>query len=239
MTPPASRAEPGRRPLAGAGAAALLISALLALSGCGDDDPSGGGGGDTTVTLGGGASADERGERKGRPTVETAEERAAERLPGECPNEDLDATQADLATVERAVFCLLNEVRRDRGLSPLTRHRALAEAATAHSLDMDERDYFAHVSPGGGGLRDWVRGTGYVPARGGWRLGENIGWGGRGSSSPVELMAGWMDSPSHRENIVAPDFDHVGIAVTRGTPDPEAEPGAIYTTIFGAQSNPG
>lgn len=212
-----------------------LACLAVATGGCGSDRSDG----PTTVTIGGGSSADERGERSRRGTTRTREERAAERLPGECPNEALDVSQADLATVERAVFCLLNNARRDHGLSPLERNRALAEAATAHSLDMDERDYFSHVSPDEKGLRDWVRGTGYIPATGGWRLGENIGWAGRGSASPVELMSGWMDSASHRENILAPDFDHVGIGVVEGTPDPDADAGGIYTTIFGTQSNRG
>jgi hypothetical protein len=46
-------------------------------------------------------------------------------------------------------------------------------------------------------------------------------------------MVAWMNSPEHRDNILEPDYDEVGIGVVPGTPG-DTSWGATYTTDFGA-----
>lgn len=44
-------------------------------------------------------------------------------------------------------------------------------------------------------------------------VGENIV---RGAVSAEELVQLWMNSPPHRQNILAPDYTHTGMGAARG-----------------------
>ena len=43
--------------------------------------------------------------------------------------------------------------------------------------------------------------------------GENIA---AGQSSPQKCYGFWMNSPGHRKNILNPDFEYIGVGLTRG-----------------------
>ena len=43
-------------------------------------------------------------------------------------------------------------------------------------------------------------------------VGENIGFG---NSTPAEMMQLWMDSQGHRENILRPQFTHLGVGAVQ------------------------
>jgi uncharacterized protein YkwD len=121
-----------------------------------------------------------------------------------------------LKEVERKVFEMTNDVRRDHHLMPLVRDTTLIDIARAHSDDMLRRTYFSHVSPDGQSVKDRV-----VPAysRTLSRAGENI-WSGHGYDySDTTLMAriivdSWMSSPGHRANILNPDYNYLGVGVS-------------------------
>ena len=137
--------------------------------------------------------------------------------------------EAEWAALECRVFDLVNERRSvggdcgDQGsfgpAGPLAVQSALSAAARRHSLDMGERDYFDHASPGGPDGDDMVErveNAGYV----GWTaLGENIS-GGRATAE--ETVDGWMDSPGHCANILNPDFTQIGVGYAQ-------VPGSKYT----------
>jgi uncharacterized protein YkwD len=121
-----------------------------------------------------------------------------------------------LKEVERKVFQLTNEARRDHHLMPLGRDTNLIDIARAHSDDMLKRNYFSHVSPDGKSIQDRI-----VPAysRTLSRAGENI-WSGHGYDySDTTLMArvivdSWMSSPGHRANILNPNYNYLGVGVS-------------------------
>jgi uncharacterized protein YkwD len=46
--------------------------------------------------------------------------------------------------------------------------------------------------------------------------------------TPAELVAAWMKSPHHRENILRPEFKHIGVGVVKS-----AKGGWYYTEMFG------
>jgi len=117
--------------------------------------------------------------------------------------------------IERLVFQLTNRERRRRGLSSLEREETLAEISRRHSSDMLDRGYFDHVSPEGRSAQQRIaarhrRLIGLV--------GENI-WSGSGyDTSDREKLAraivgDWLDSPGHRENILRPDYTHLGVGI--------------------------
>jgi uncharacterized protein YkwD len=87
-------------------------------------------------------------------------------------------------------------------------NRALAEAAEQHSVDMAVRRYFDHVSPEGKRVSQRVTAQGYK-----WKtVGENLA-GGDGTVSGV--IAGWLKSPEHCQNIMSPAYAEIGVACVR------------------------
>jgi uncharacterized protein YkwD len=50
-----------------------------------------------------------------------------------------------------------------------------------------------------------------------WEVGENLVWGTGPLSTPHSLVASWMNSPPHRENLLKPTFREIGIAAVAGT----------------------
>ena len=66
-----------------------------------------------------------------------------------------------------------------------------------------------------------------------WVVGENIGWGQASLATARSMVAAWMNSPGHRENLLSADYTQVGLGLALGTPTDQTW-GATYTTDFGA-----
>lgn len=101
---------------------------------------------------------------------------------------------------------------------PLAPHQALVDAAVAHSLDMLDRDFFAHNTPAPNSTSpsDRARAAGY-PAD----AGENIGWGGStGAIDQVDHVyarhESLFKSVGHRINMLYPNYRELGAAVEYG-----------------------
>jgi uncharacterized protein YkwD len=114
-------------------------------------------------------------------------------------------------TTERVVFKLLNEIRREHKLPPLTFSMALRSAAREHSADMLERHYFEHDSPGetfDHRIRRHLDSS---------LVGENIAWGTGRYATPAGLVKLWMNSPTHRHIILMRGLHRVGLGVAIGS----------------------
>src|SRR5687768_2672093 len=114
-------------------------------------------------------------------------------------------------TFEAKVLRLMNEERAKCGLSPLTIDSRLSKAASDRLMNMRRRQYFAHVSPDGLYPADFIRHRGYEFQV----IGENLA---TGFETAKGVVRGWMDSPTHADNVLAIDYTDTGIAVMRGTP---------------------
>jgi uncharacterized protein YkwD len=92
---------------------------------------------------------------------------------------------------------------------PLAWSEPLQAAATAHSADMAQHDYFDHADPQGRRVGVRVTAQGYR-----WRaVGENIAGGDR---SVDRVVRGWLASEGHCRNIMNPEFADIAVAcVTR------------------------
>ena len=102
-------------------------------------------------------------------------------------------------------------------------NEALAVAALEHSEEMARLGSFSHTDRSGGGVGDRARHQGYA-----WRVvGENIA---AGLGSPAQVVAGWLSSPGHRVNIMAPAFAEMGAGYVM---DPQSELGIYWTQAFG------
>ncbi len=102
---------------------------------------------------------------------------------------------------------------------PLAPQQNLINVAGTHSQDMIDRDYFAHETLGSGTTFDQrVTDAGYR-----WNLvAENIGYAAKQVSvSPTdfidEVHAGLIRSAGHRENIMLPDLEEVGVGARLGS----------------------
>lgn len=99
---------------------------------------------------------------------------------------------------------LTNQERAKQGLSPLTLNAELSEAALEHSTSMALNDFVGHSGSDGSLVGDRVGRQDYILQL----VGENVA---AGQTTPEEVVAGWMESPQHRENILKPEFEDIGI----------------------------
>jgi hypothetical protein len=104
---------------------------------------------------------------------------------------------------------LLNSERIKRGLSPLSENQKLIQSAYLKAKDILEKDYFSHWNPEGLSPWYWFKVSGYNYQF----AGENLAIGFLESS---EVHKAWMNSPTHRQNILNPNYTEVGIAVLKG-----------------------
>ena len=92
---------------------------------------------------------------------------------------------------------------------PLEDSRELDDAAFDHARDMARRKFFDHRGSDGSQPKDRVHRAGYLS-----RLtGENIAYG---PESAEEVVAGWLASPGHCENIMEPAFRDIGVGIATG-----------------------
>jgi len=104
----------------------------------------------------------------------------------------------------RTILDLLNAERAKVGAPALGWGYRLAAAGRLHSKDMLTNQYFSHVSRDGRRLIDRLR-QGNVT---GWtRAGENLA----GTNSAERAFELWMESDSHRRNMLDPKYTNVGV----------------------------
>ena len=75
---------------------------------------------------------------------------------------------------------------------------------------MFEKGYWAHNAPDGATPWDFIHGEGYRYTY----AGENLA---RDFSYSKDVVDAWMASPSHRDNLMRPEYQEIGFAVVNGT----------------------
>jgi uncharacterized protein YkwD len=124
-----------------------------------------------------------------------------------------------LKELERRIFQLTNNARRNNRLSPLDWDNSLADKARGKSDDMLTNNYFSHTSPDGKTLKDRFLDEKPASFKTIFRIGENIYMGARlDYTTDIKTQArlivdGWMTSPGHRRNILDPSYTHLGVGV--------------------------
>jgi hypothetical protein len=104
---------------------------------------------------------------------------------------------------------------------------------------MVARQYFSHDSLDGRTFIDRLRAAGYIPSDQRWLVGENLAWGTGSLATARSIVAAWMNSPGHRENILRPQFREIGLGIAPGNPAASDGAGATYATEFGVIGDPG
>lgn len=125
----------------------------------------------------------------------------------------LNSNEGFLGAVLPAVLVdLVNEDREKAGSEPLQVNQVLQQAAQMKADHMAENGYFAHVSPDGTTPWYWIEEAGYEFVTAGENLAVHF-------TDSREVEQAWMDSPTHRANIINHSFSEIGIAVARGSYD--------------------
>ena len=130
---------------------------------------------------------------------------------------------ADITKIALENFA--NQTRQTLGLPALKDNQKLDEAARLKAENMVQNQYFNHTSPSGVTPWYWFLKAGYSYKY----AGENLAVGFYDSE---EVYNAWLNSPSHKANIVNPKYTEVGTAVLGGFGQNNA---IIVVQEFGAQ----
>jgi uncharacterized protein YkwD len=134
---------------------------------------------------------------------------------------------APAAMQQRAVACLLNWARSRAQRGKLSPSASLQRAAGLKGKKVVSCGDFSHT-PCGSSLVGAVNAAGYRYAS----FGENLYVGPWGGVSARDVVAAWLESPGHRENVLRPGFRHVGAALVRGQGLVNAGPEAVWIATF-------
>jgi len=149
----------------------------------------------------------------------------------------------NIMEIEKKIHDQVNAERTKHGLSPVRFDMKLTEIARAYSQQMARENFFSHYDPQGNDFTDRYNAAAFNCAI---RQGENVHTGSENLFlihvgkwiSPFgsvleyyttdeiahEVVKGWMNSPSHRDNILTAFWQSEGIGLTI------AKDGKIYVT---------
>ena len=114
-------------------------------------------------------------------------------------------SQANVSIEEQYLLEAANRERMQRGLLPLHRDPALAQAAAFHARQMADHEDISHEFPGEPNLTARASTAGVRFSL----VSENVAEG----PGPAIIHSMWMESEGHRENLLDPDVNAVGIAI--------------------------
>ncbi len=102
-----------------------------------------------------------------------------------------------------------NAARSANGDGPLKLNSELTAAASAKAADMFTNQYWAHISPSGRDPWSFITAAGYNYLF----AGENLA---RDFADSQSVVTAWMNSPTHRDNLLNNHYQDVGFAVVNG-----------------------
>jgi uncharacterized protein YkwD len=140
---------------------------------------------------------------------------------------------AKVATKRRAMRCLLNHARKERGLERLGRHRRLDRAARLKLRDNVRCDEFSHTACGKPFISVFKR-SGYVTSgTRSYSVGENLAWGQGALGTPRAIVLAWLRSDGHRRNLFSDAWREMGVGVRLDARFVGYENVAIWANTFG------
>ena len=94
---------------------------------------------------------------------------------------------------------MVNEIREDAGLDPLVWDANLETVADVRANEISEN--FSHTRPNG---KQWYTVNSKIQG------GENLAYG---FDNAEDVVDAWMNSPTHRDNILYDEFEKVAISI--------------------------
>ncbi len=108
-----------------------------------------------------------------------------------------------------AIISFTNKERKENNVPTLEENEKLNEAARLKAQDMASKGYFAHYSPEGTSPWFWFTKVGYDYQKAGENLAVNF-------DDSKEIVDAWMNSPTHKENIIKEGYTQIGIGTATG-----------------------
>ena len=143
---------------------------------------------------------------------DTSEQEQATSANSTSTNDLTETNEIDVAVVENRMLELLNDLRSEVGVAPVTSNDQLKKAANIRANETEES--FSHTRPDGKATFTVLE---EAEVNYSYRLaGENLAMGTNYLAE--KEMAEWLfkglkDSPGHYENMIKKDFEEVGIGV--------------------------
>lgn len=119
-----------------------------------------------------------------------------------------------------------NSQRSSNGKKALVINDKLTAAAQTKANDMAKRNYWSHLTPDGKQPWEFMQQAGYAYQK----AGENLAYGFDSSSDTV---AGWMNSKSHRENLLDSDYTEVGFGYANVSNYNKSGPETVVVAMYG------
>ena len=110
---------------------------------------------------------------------------------------------------QKKMIELTNQERSKKGLPSVSENEALNKAAALKAQNMIDENYWAHFAPSGKTPWDFILGSGYKFTYAGENLAKNF-------QESDDVVSAWMTSPTHRDNLLNPKYQDIGIAVVDG-----------------------
>jgi uncharacterized protein YkwD len=141
---------------------------------------------------------------------------------GACPYAQTPATSASLHAMDAAVACLVNEQRIRHGLPALRVSWRLTTSAQRWTNRMVATRDYSH----GSNFAGRIRAVGYNLLS----AGEDID---TGMPTPSQVVAAWLHSTPHCQNILYPAFRDIGVGESPASVFGPLGPSATWTLDFG------
>ncbi len=110
---------------------------------------------------------------------------------------------------QKKLIELTNIERQKKGLPSVSENEALDKAAALKAQNMFAENYWAHFAPSGKTPWDFILSSGYKFTYAGENLAKNF-------YNSSDVVSAWMNSPTHRDNLLNPKYKDIGIAVVEG-----------------------
>lgn len=139
----------------------------------------------------------------------------------EAPAKVIVKTEIELDGCHRdnlILLALINGLRANEGLEPLSINPLLSESARLKSVDIETRHYWSHNAPDGTTPWDFFNKVGYRYDMAGENLAQNF-------NCDEQMVASFMASPTHRDNVLGKLYKEIGIG----------RAGSIVTLHFGVK----
>lgn len=121
----------------------------------------------------------------------------------------------------------VNNERVESGLIPLNQESRLSNAALQKAISLTKIQSLIHTKSQEGVAWSFINDSGYFYEIAGENLAVNF-------QNEAEIISHWMNSQSHRANILRSDFTDVGVAITQGKYDGKT---ADYVVMYFARPN--
>ncbi len=123
-----------------------------------------------------------------------------------------------------------NSQRVQAGIATLSLNNQLSTAAQNKANDMAKKNYWSHETPEGKQPWVFIAQTGYIYNK----AGENLAFG---FDTNNQVIDGWLNSATHRANMLDSNFQEVGFGITRHPNYQSNGPATIVVAMYATPSN--